>query len=524
MSAAPAAPAPGWAALIWFFAILILPAGGKAAAQQVNPPAKNTRLFASRDILPRLHKTGGDNKPIQNSTSQKKKSSGQPSSLQHSNASATVAKNGPLHQTSGGNKVPAKLVSSSKQDQDKLIQNPSSGNLLESSPASGKAEAEDGDDDSKEDEEDSGPIRLLAFPAIRARGIEVDGWLGQGFTWNPDRPADRFNGPNGMNDRSNDYQFNQLGLAIYKELPDERSGRALGWRVDMMYGSDSRFVQSLGFDDSWNYGSQSSLAIPQIFADLHLPDVNPWGDGAVLRVGRFWSPIGYEGVPAMDRFFYSATHAFMLAQPSTHTGATLTLPIGSNWTAMGGIVQGWDVWRDNNNTKAFLGTLGWINDEETTTVTHVLYHGNQSDTVNDEQTTWELILTQKLNERLNYIGWFDFNFAQRIGTNSAGDPSNAQWFSLNQALLFAINDQWSAGTRLEWFHDDDGVRILHPAVDDPLGAGDLFGLTFGLNHTPTKNWLIRPEVRWDWASGVRPFDDRTSSKQATAAIDFVVQF
>ena len=35
-------------------------------------------------------------------------------------------------------------------------------------------------------------------------GFRVSGWLQQGFTWNPDRPVDRFNGPVTQNDRANE--------------------------------------------------------------------------------------------------------------------------------------------------------------------------------------------------------------------------------------------------------------------------------------------------------------------------------
>ncbi|MDP1562203.1 MAG: porin [Pirellulaceae bacterium] len=381
------------------------------------------------------------------------------------------------------------------------------------------------EDDSEAEEADEPTAwRLFSGPLLSRHQIEVNGWWSNSYTWNPASPTNRLNGPNGVNDRANDHMFHQLGLSIERAIDPSAATYQWGGRIDLMYGADARLVQSAGFDDSWHSGRFVSLAAPQVYAEWFDPNLNPWGQGVTFRVGRFWSPIGYEGVPSLDRFFFSATHAFMLAQPSTHTGVMASADIGTNWSAQGGLVRGWDVTTDNNKSPGYIGTLGWLSDDEATSVTHVLYHGDETNDLTDAQSTYELILTRQLTEKWSYVGWFDFNFAQRIAADSAGDPNNAQWFSLNQALLLAINDRTSCGVRGEWFHDNDGVRITHPESGDPLGHGNLFGLTFGINHTPTMNLLVRPEVRWDWSSGGMPFDDQTSSRQFTAGLDVVLSF
>lgn len=237
--------------------------------------------------------------------------------------------------------------------------------------------------DSDENTEDE-PWRLFQLPRAAQRDISVRGWLAQGFTWNPDRPADRSNGVLGMNDRSNDYLFNQLRIVIDKSLDADAGDWSVGWRVGLMYGADARFVQSLGFDDEWNSGRFVAFAMPELFVDVFIP----WGNGASIRAGRFWSPIGYEGVPALDRFFYSATNTFMLAEPSTHTGVMLKYPLNDQWTMQGGLVQGWDVWRDNNDSLGAIGTLGWISADQKTTVTGVFYSGDETDDLNDNQFTY----------------------------------------------------------------------------------------------------------------------------------------
>ncbi len=382
----------------------------------------------------------------------------------------------------------------------------------------------DDGEDQDEDEGDSPTAKRLVAGLKERREIEIQGWIGQGYTANPSRPASRSNGTLGMNDLANQYQFSQLGMSVDRPWSTENGNRRLGFRMDLMFGRDARFVQSIGFDDTWNLGGDYPLAMPQLYLDWHFPELNRFGPGVTLRLGKFWSPIGYEGVPSMDRYFFSATNAFMFAQPSTHTGGMLQVPLGTNWTLQLGLVNGWDVWRDNNDSLAGLGTLGWINDDESASVTHVLYFGNQDDILRDRQVTYELIVTRQLTERWNYAGWFDFNFADEIGTDRFGNPSSAQWYSINHTLIYSVNDRWSIGTRLEWFHDHDGVRLFDPITGNSLGAGDLFAWTLGANYTPTANWIVRPELRWDWANRIVPFDDLTSRAQLTAAIDLILLF
>ena len=351
------------------------------------------------------------------------------------------------------------------------------------------------------------------------RGYKIRGWMAQGFTWNPDDPRDRSNGTQGMNDRANDYQFSQLGLFAEQPLGDDAVAWDVGWRTDVMFGSDARFVQSRGFDDEWVTGTYAAWAIPQLYAEVMLPGER----GASIQAGRFWTPLGYDGIPAADRFFYSVTNTYMFAEPSTHWGGMAKVPLTQRWTAQAGIVNGWDVFNDNNDSPAFLGTLGWASEDEATTLTGVLYLGDNSDTVDDNQMSYSLMFRQEL-DRWTFLFWHDLGCAERIATSPSGGSKNAQWYGINNYLQYAITDQVAIGGRLEWFRDDDGVLLKTATSDNLLGPGDLFSLTCGINYAPHPNWLLRPEVRYDWANRVTPFDDLTEKHQWTIAADLITRF
>ena len=135
----------------------------------------------------------------------------------------------------------------------------------------------------------------------------------------------------------------------------------LGGRFDFMFGSDAIFTQAYGvpaFDvntgqplarSNWDldlccastryYG----IAIPQAYAEAYVPV----GNGLNVKVGHFYTPIGYESVPAPDNFFYTHAYTMQYGEPFTHTGVLGNYKINKNWsflgaTTTGSATGGWD--------------------------------------------------------------------------------------------------------------------------------------------------------------------------------------
>ena len=84
-------------------------------------------------------------------------------------------------------------------------------------------------------------------------------------------------------------------------------------------------------------------------------------------------------------------------------------------------------------------------------------------------------------------------------------------------------------------HTDDGTLVAgFDAANASNGggfAGDFYGITLGANYKPNANVVFRPEVRWDWYSGLdgtggaaRPYDGGVDSSQTTLAFDVIVLF
>jgi hypothetical protein len=150
----------------------------------------------------------------------------------------------------------------------------------------------------------------------------------------------------------------------------------------------------------------------------------------------------------------------------------------------------------------------------------------------EDEYLHSLVLKHQMTERLLYVIQSDYGYA-----NAAAGLDDADWYGINQYLLYALGEKWSAGMRIEWFRDDDGTRVLGMGNLDAQGWTGLPGfngsftqLTLGLNWKPKFNILVRPEARWDWYNGSTnlggqlPFDDGNSSSQITLATDVVIMF
>ena len=375
---------------------------------------------------------------------------------------------------------------------------------------------------------DADPSRLFdCFNNTNCRGLTVTGWIAQSFTWNPDNPPDNFNGPQSFNDRSNEYQLNQFYVTIEKSLDDEACGLQWGGRIDTLYGTDARFTTAGGLEDKWNNRRFYQYALPQAYVEFGYNDLS-------VKLGHFYTIIGYEVVPAAENFFLSHAYTMQYGEPFTHTGALFSYKYRDGLTLIGGIDQGWDRWEDDNNRMSFLGGINWTSCDDRTNLALAVTYGDENSAVGgnppDERAMYSLVLSHQLTDRLSYVFQHDAGKQQRGVANG----NDAEWYGINQYLYYDINCCWTAGVRFEWFRDDDGTRVagLDAANTSNAGgfAGNFYEISLGLNYKPSDNWVIRPEARFDWysgpngAGGIRPYDSGTDSSQASLAFDVIWSF
>jgi hypothetical protein len=395
-------------------------------------------------------------------------------------------------------------------------------------------------------EVEEGPNRYLETEFLKERGIATYGWIAAGIGAN--NWGAPWNGPITFNDRAWQGQMNQLYLVNEKVLDTEDGGFDYGGRVDLLYGTDYIFTTARGLDGflynqpnangylgapSWVSSKYYGLAMPQLYGELG------YNDHAV-KVGHFYTIIGYEVVPAIGNFFYTHAYTMQYGEPFTHTGILDTWTPNDQLTVYAGITNGWDNFSDPmgilgpisnpgypgyNSNAAFLGGVTFKNSDETQALTMTTSSGNElanpyTGTAVGNRSILSTVYTNELSDKVTYVfqndnGW-QFN-AGTPNTLNAGQPGTAQWYGINQYLFYNFTESVVGGMRFEWFRDNNGYRVFNPIRNSifggPVGSGyqgNFWQVTWGLNWKPNRNWIIRPELRYDWyspdkANGALPF-------------------
>jgi hypothetical protein len=368
------------------------------------------------------------------------------------------------------------------------------------------------------------PWRLL--PTLPG-GFQCYGWLNGGAALNADSPASRFNGPVTLADRD-ELMLNQSYIVLERSAEPFLGPIDLGARLDLLFGTDYFFTEAAGLErdrvgtPKWNNRRFYGLALPQMYLDF------VWNDLSV-KVGHFYTLLGYESVMAPANFFYTHSYAFQYGRPFTHTGVLTTYRWTDRLVLYNGIHNGWDAFDRPSERAAYLGGARWTNDAGNLWISYFITAGQEFNVLNvyTNRTAYSLIAGWQINDCWQYVidhtaGWQD-----RFTLN--GD--DVEWYGLAQYLFYTVNECWKFGLRFEWFRDDDGVRVgSNTRLTNPVTGGSFVGnfydISLGLNWTPTSNFAVRPELRWDWYTGPgpSPYDDGTKDHQFLGAVDLIWQF
>ena len=359
---------------------------------------------------------------------------------------------------------------------------------------------------------DCGPYKLFQGPWLQCHNIDIRGYIDVGYTYNPDDPVNRSNGLVGYNDRSNDFMMNQLYLITERVTQTNGCGVDIGGRVDLLYGTDHRYTRvnpGTGFDSTWNPTNLYGLSMPQMYADVAINDL-------IIRGGHFLAPVGYESVMPTENFFYSHTHTFLYAEPTTLSGGEAIYKLDDCLSVNAGIDTGWNNWDTQNNRLSYFFGFNWKNEASQTTFAMEYFTGNNElPGIASTRNLLNTVLTQKIGPKWTYA--LEVNTG--LETNAFGSGNTARWNSVSNYFLYEINCCWTAGIRYEWLEDPNHFLFT--------GGGHINDLSVGLNWKPNKNLTVRSEIREDWAkptAGFNTFDDFTKNNQFLWSTDVVIRF
>ncbi|MBP6365757.1 MAG: porin [Nitrosomonas sp.] len=409
--------------------------------------------------------------------------------------------------------------------------------------------------------------------ALKESGIKVGGWIHGGATFNPSQ-NDGFNGPVTFADQSNRFQLNQLNIFLERAVRTEGKGWDVGFRADFMFGTDAIFTQAYGnpaFDvnngrslsdrGNWdlevccNSSRTYGIAFPQAFVEVYAPIAN----GLNIKAGHFYTPIGYETVPAPNNFFYTHAYTMQYGEPFTHTGLLANYNVDKNWSVMAGTITGSGTGGWDGNFDKQLGNWGgiggvtWTSDNRRSSLNIAGTGSTTSTRSNNFWGMYSIVLKHMITNKTHFILQHDHGFAD--GVLTARGLTNANWYGINTHTYYDLTPDLSIGVRAEWFRDRDGFRVFSPgriaAATNHLGTSfasgvgltatstpaDYYAVTIGANwkaaRTLNLGWgglrqlNIRPNIRWDRADAIdvaayRPFGG--NKDQILFSLDAVLPF
>jgi hypothetical protein len=302
------------------------------------------------------------------------------------------------------------------------------------------------------------PLELMP---MTERGFKIGGWFQAGYN---NKTDGRFNNVPG--------HVNVHQAYLYAEkAADGQNGLDWGFRTDLVYGVDGYDAQAFGsnpgtwdFQNGFDHGIYA-WAMPQAYAELAVGDLS-------VKLGHFYTLIGYEVVTAPDNFFF--THAFTMfnSEPFTHTGALASYAASDQVTLYGGWTLGWDTgfdaYRGGSN---FMGGFGYAITDDIS-MTYITCFGDLG--WRGEGYNHSLVFDVALTEKLQYVFQTDF-----VGTNT--DTADDD-LGVNQYLFYTVNDCWKLGGRVEWWQRD---------------GESLWEVTAGVNWLPHPNFVLRPEIKYN---------------------------
>jgi hypothetical protein len=384
----------------------------------------------------------------------------------------------------------------------------------------------------------AGETETVSPSPTPAPRFKISGWIDSGITFNPASPQDNQNFGRFFDDRANEPLLNQLVINFERALAPQPGEFDWGFKLQFMYGSDARYIHSLGlFSDT----AATSIVQPDLvegYLNLHFPIISE--GGLDLKLGKFVTLEGVETIDPRANFFYSHTYIFNVGIPFNHTGALATFHATKWLDHYSGNTRGGNTSiADNIDSVSFHGGVGLNLLDGKLTILATTSIGPEIPNNNHDQSYFnDIAITAKITDKFTSLT--DLNYA-------LNEVSDAQAFGIAQYFTYAINSWLIAGIRGEIFWDDDGFYVFSFANNhDPMralegestidprtvgGGKTTYGaITAGVNikppmPKPLAGLAIRPEIRYDCSlNETRTFNYSSDREQFTAVIDFIVTF
>jgi hypothetical protein len=362
--------------------------------------------------------------------------------------------------------------------------------------------------------------------------IKIYGWAEPSYNASTSRNS---NYPLSYGLVPNHIQLSQATL-IFERVTDSLQTDHLDWgfKFTNLFGIDYRFTTAKGYfsDQLLKHNRLYGYDPLQMYVDLYVPWIR---EGTIIRAGRFISPMDIEAQLAPDNYLF--THSLMNTfDPFTLTGLLISTRLSSRWYVQVGVHAGGDMapWTTSSQANGLL-MLKWVSRSGNDSLfggVESIGHGYFKNGHDDLQVigmTWSHKFTSRLHTLTEaYYAWErnallggsvidgpPYPYFSRVGPGPLL-PGLSDSFGIVNYTAFKTSDKSYIVLRNDCLNDPRGYRTGFP--------GAFFEQTLGFIYHLTPWCVTRPEVRFDYTSGQKGYDNGTRREQFTFNWDIIVRF
>ena len=348
------------------------------------------------------------------------------------------------------------------------------------------------------------------------RNVAFFGWADGGYTGSS-------TGQGQLNIEPRPNRFGDAWLldqaAVVLERVASSGGSWWGFRSEFYMGADAALLRPQ--DAFGPILPRFGTDFRQAYFSFHVPVLTD--EGIEVKLGRQYTPLGYETTMAAYRPMYSEAYAWFYSQNGATTGAIATIHVNPKLDVITGPTLGVNSLFDLRGRAPCYIARGFYRPDTTnnTRLIGTVYTGPQPISaapghLGKWQTEVEAQFVRHVNRRLGLVSETNFGWDTR---DPANNKQTSKWVGTYGMAIIHPHRLLDVNTRAEWFHDIDGSRTGHRA-----NYGEVTG---GINFMPLRSLNFRPEVRWDGADSPVFGPSSAShlqSHQWTFAFDMLVKF
>jgi Putative beta-barrel porin-2, OmpL-like. bbp2 len=362
--------------------------------------------------------------------------------------------------------------------------------------------------------------------------IKMYGWVDPSANFSTSKHS---NVPMSYDIVPNTLQLSQL-IWIFERVTDsvQRDHTDWGFKWTSLVGIDYRYTTAKGYfsDQLLQRNNLYGYDPLQMYVDYYIPWVR---EGMILRLGRYISPIDIEAQLSPENYLY--THSIMYTyDPYTFTGLQSITKLNKNFTYIMGVQAGNDMapWTAGAQPNGeFL--LKWVSDSGNNSLfggVDSVGKGYYSHGHDDLQVA-SLVWGHKFNDKFHTIteAYYLWERNARVGGTVTYGPAYPYFEGVGPgARLPGLSDAFGIVNYTAYKTSDKSFVVLRSDIlNDPRGfrtgfGGTYFEHTLGFICHLTPWCTARPEIRLDYTSGQKSFDNGTAREQLSVNCDFIIRF